>query len=155
MSLWYLNKWSVWPFPKCCLCWYQIKLRIYRISEHSTSSYRDLNDTAYAQLRQVLNQVSSNFTNSVNLDEVYITFINNWMPRYSCPRKESITISHNKLRREPWFTKDCPCPLAEWLERRAEEHMCPRCAGSKPARDKVITCQRLWKRERWYLYEDP
>ncbi len=36
-----------------------------------------------------------------------------------------------------------PCPVAEWLERRAEEHICPRCAGSKPARANVMICLNL------------
>ncbi len=29
----------------------------------------------------------------------------------------------------------------EWLERRAQEHLCPQCAGSKPTRDNVMTRQ--------------
>ncbi len=35
--------------------------------KHITFSYRDLNDTAYTQLRQLLNQVNWNFTHSVDL----------------------------------------------------------------------------------------
>ena len=46
------------------------------------------------------------------------------------------------------FKFKAPCPVAEWLERRAEEHICPHCAGSKPAWDNVIACQRLRERER-------
>ena len=35
----------------------------------------------------------------------------------------------------------CRCPVAEWLERRAEEHIYSHCVGSKPARDNVMTFQ--------------
>ncbi len=41
--------------------------------------------------------------------------------------------------------------MAEWLERRAEEHICPHCAGSKPARDNVMTCQSEKGRDDIYM----
>ena len=44
-----------------------------------------------------------------------------------------------------------PCPVAEWLERRVEEHICPHCAGSKPARDNVMTCQSEKGRDDIYM----
>ena len=40
--------------------------------------------------------------------------------------------------------------MAEWLERRAEEHVYSRCAGSKPARASVMTC--LWLSKRVDIY---
>ena len=48
----------------------------YTESKHTAFSYRKLNDKAYTELWQSLNQINWNFTNSVKLDEAYITFIN-------------------------------------------------------------------------------
>ncbi len=43
--------------------------------------------------------------------------------------------------------------MAEWLERRAEEHICPRSAGSKPARaDAMIDMPDFMKKGE---YEQP
>ncbi len=49
----------------------------------------------------------------------------------------------------------CPCPVDEWLERQAEEHVCPRCAGSKPARAICHDMPEFMKKRVSYLYEQP
>ncbi len=67
----------------------------YTESEHINFSYHESNDTAYAQLRQLLNQVNWNFANSVSLDEAYVTFINKITDCLDVvAREKNITISH-------------------------------------------------------------
>ena len=64
----------------------------------------------------------------------------NWHKR---PRRLDDLLGHwldNRIL--VWYKKN-PCPVAEWLERRAEEHICPRCACSKPARANVMICLNL------------
>ncbi len=41
------------------------------------------------------------------------------------------------------YSEVSSCPLAECLEHRTEEHICPCCAGSKPARVNVMACLML------------
>ncbi len=47
-------------------------------------------------------------------------------------QKLCLDIGHSREAISLFLSPSCLCPVAEWLERRAEEHIGPRCAGSKP-----------------------